>query len=817
MDARLTNLVITNFRSIRGTVAIPLDAPVVLLHGSNGMGKTSILSALELALTGGIAHLQRADKGYRKHLLHWETKNGSINLISSGDQFPKGRGEINLAITENGASRGSLLDAEDAKFFSERCYLPQSTLNRLLELYQDADASEKTSPLTRFVKDLLGLDQLDALVDGLSAAFHVARVRNLVSEYRRFENTQTELMDEARSLQMREEETKESISQGRQSLFERLSSLYNPQSPMRGLLDKPQELQRAIDLDTSDQSELSRLIEARQEIVSLDKRWAENPKASLAAERKTKEAEERAAREAYDKWRKVSGQQLISVIAGLSDIFPDLSSPLESDPETALAEAAGRVTKEKERCDRILQRARESAARVTALDSRIQGSRARLAELDQELSTLPQDADALARVLAAIVPHIHGDECPVCKRDFSELKKGPLMAEVSASIARLTSQSGRLKALAQSRAEETGRLASAERERLSAQKEQSTPEDVSNLSLRRARLQEASAKLDSLVAATRDGSAILRRQVAARESLALIRRRDEIATEIRSEVTRWTKQILEQPIEDFNTVDDALSNLKTALETRVKALQMRDVIRRSTLSDLALYMDNLQNAAHYEKFRVQYSQQLSVLSEKERAVESLRDSAKKISRAASDARSNIVGRVFNTSLNRIWRDLFVRLAPYELFVPRFKLPASDDHAIEAALETIHRDGGRAGSPATMLSAGNLNTAALTLFLSLHLSIKTRLPWLILDDPVQSMDDVHITQFAALLRMLARTRGRQIILAVHDRALFDYLSLELSPAFEDDRLITVEISRNLTEDSIATPTVLTFTPDKAIAA
>ena len=65
----------------------------------------------------------------------------------------------------------------------------------------------------------------------------------------------------------------------------------------------------------------------------------------------------------------------------------------------------------------------------------------------------------------------------------------------------------------------------------------------------------------------------------------------------------------------------------------------------------------------------------------------------------------------------------------------FKLPALNDQAIEATLETIHRDGGRAGPPATMLSAGNLNTAALTLFLALHLSINTRLPWLILDDPV----------------------------------------------------------------------------------
>jgi ABC-type hemin transport system ATPase subunit len=51
----------------------------------------------------------------------------------------------------------------------------------------------------------------------------------------------------------------------------------------------------------------------------------------------------------------------------------------------------------------------------------------------------------------------------------------------------------------------------------------------------------------------------------------------------------------------------------------------------------------------------------------------------------------------------------------------------------------------------MLSQGNLNTAALTLFLALNLSVLSQLPWLVLDDPVQSMDDVHIAQFAALLR------------------------------------------------------------------
>jgi hypothetical protein len=48
--------------------------------------------------------------------------------------------------------------------------------------------------------------------------------------------------------------------------------------------------------------------------------------------------------------------------------------------------------------------------------------------------------------------------------------------------------------------------------------------------------------------------------------------------------------------------------------------------------------------------------------------------------------------------------------------------------------------------------------------------------------IQPALTVHIAQFAALLR------DRQVVIAVHERALFDYLTLELSPAFPGDSLI-----------------------------
>jgi exonuclease SbcC len=117
----------------------------------------------------------------------------------------------------------------------------------------------------------------------------------------------------------------------------------------------------------------------------------------------------------------------------------------------------------------------------------------------------------------------------------------------------------------------------------------------------------------------------------------------------------------------------------------------------------------------------------------------------------------------------------------------------------------------------MLSAGNLNTAALTLFLALHLSVDQPLPWLVIDDPVQSMDEVHIAQFAALLRTLSKSHDRQVILAVHERSLFDYLSLELSPAFSDDRLITIQLGQAANGQTICIFEPFTWTPDPAFAA
>jgi len=181
MALLLKSISLTNFRSIRGMIDVPLEAPIVLIHGQNGVGKTSLLSGIELVLTGGVESLRRSDSSYRSYLVHKESDEARIAVSIGGSDHPITR---ELTIRDGVILGSHLLGEADSSFFTERCYLAQATMARLLELYQGKESTGGDSALTKFVKDLLGLDPLDALIEGLHDAGHVARLKNALPEYR---------------------------------------------------------------------------------------------------------------------------------------------------------------------------------------------------------------------------------------------------------------------------------------------------------------------------------------------------------------------------------------------------------------------------------------------------------------------------------------------------------------------------------------------------------------------------------------------------------------------------------------------------------
>ena len=810
MTPRLKSVTVTDFRSIRGTVTVPLDSPVVLIHGQNGSGKTSLLSAIELGLTGQVASLARVDPTFESHLVHKAATEGRVSITVEGLTDLSQSAEIK-SINRKFSGKG-VLSPLLSRFYGERCYLAQSTLARLLEIYQHKDARLTESPLTKFVKDLLGLDQLDALVEGLHDAGHVTRLRTGAPLFWDLRDAIPKLEAEIARLTKDQSALNTEILQLSQSVQAKLLLMGLPeQTDIRS----PQALSQLQSEES--EPELQRLANMRRDIGAVIEQWSSVQSGVTAQERDAAEARSKTTGESLQRWRDGSGKQLEAAFSAMATYFSDLPSPSSTRPVHARSVALETVSAELKRCSSVLARDADDSKQLATLDEGIAKSRSRIAVLDEQIAKHAAAAGSLAEALNGILPHVHSENCPVCSRDFGEVSERPLSEHLASQISMLTESAGRLRALSKERVDGATSLANAERSRGIVAGRLLTSEARDELKTRVARLSEFQLALQQFESAVIEGEKSITEAGEASASLNALRLKDQKATTIRAAAQKFAADLNLQSIGDSEPLIEALHRFQNHVSKAEDTLTAKEAARKEAnaslkqLKVLEVQKQSLTKTIEDNKRRLTRMTQLKVVADRRIA------QAKELSRRARDQRTAIVRRVFNESLNAIWRDLFVRLAPDEPFVPAFALPESDGGAVEAVLETLYRSGGKGGNPRAMLSAGNLNTAALTLFLALHLSVKPALPWLLIDDPVQSMDEVHIAQFAALLRTLSKQHGRQIVVAVHEKPLFDYLALELSPAFQNDRLITIDIGRSADGKTVIDYEPQVWVPDQAVAA
>ena len=654
---------------------------------------------------------------------------------------------------------------------------------------------------------------MEALIDGLHPAGDVRRLRLSAPSYWAARDGISDIEKEASTLSVERTQLETSIPNMR-LLVNRYIALLAPDSS-----SVPTTPEAALPFVLGDQedSQLQLIARNRRDLQASASQWSLLAKATLEVERTSVETHESETRAALEAWRRVTGETLGAIHQELKSIFPDIPSPAVGDPELARSVAHRAVDKELQRCTALLVRDATDNSRLSELDQNIEQDKARTSVLDLQIAESAGLTTGLVQLLAQLAPHIHAEDCPVCGRDYSEISTSPLQAHISGRIAALTAQAGHLQALASDKARTAGLITAAEREREEILNRELAPDLRDQLKTRRARFEELKVKLQGLERATIDGVLLQRQSSEALHRLSEFRSRDERATSLRlsvGEIAQGMGQPIPGTAEPLHAVLERLLEYAEAqeqltFERQVGRRACRDWIKNwQTAETRRAELDELIEGLHKR------SQELKkAKTEADRRLELAKD----LGRHARDARATIVRRVFNEQLNKVWQDLFIRLAPEEPFVPAFALPDTSGGSVEAVLETVYRAGGKGGDPRAMLSAGNLNTAALTLFLSLHLSVRPTLPWLIIDDPVQSMDEVHISQFAALLRTLSKQQGRQIVIAVHERPLFEYLALELSPAFPEDWLITIELGRAADGTTTAVYEPKIYIPDLALAA
>jgi DNA repair exonuclease SbcCD ATPase subunit len=164
-------------------------------------------------------------------------------------------------------------------------------------------------------------------------------------------------------------------------------------------------------------------------------------------------------------------------------------------------------------------------------------------------------------------------------------------------------------------------------------------------------------------------------------------------------------------------------------------------------------------------------------------------------RRLEDATRTAAQRIVERALERLgpsFAEVYDRLSPH----PTFRvLRATQDiyynknQVLPEVWDPVRKVG---GPPSVVLSEGQLNVVALSYFLGLALNAgNSALPFIVLDDPLQSMDVVSVLGFADFCRRLRTIR--QMIVTTHDRRFASLLTRKLTPREAGSRTVLHEFA------------------------
>jgi len=262
--------------------------------------------------------------------------------------------------------------------------------------------------LTKFVKDLLGLDHLDALIEGLHDAGDVRRLRNTLPVYWEIrENIPTLQMDidTDRTEHARLDVEIQTVNNRLQSKLVQIGVQAIPSA-------SDTELAGALE-SSPEEPELQKLARLRRDIIATRDEWLTLQTPVAAAVRENAEKSLAEANAMLEAWRSSTGERLDNLFVNLREFFSDLPSPLSAGPERARAVAIQVLSAELERCGGVLARDAEDVTHIELLDRNIERARARAAILDEQIAGHASEAGTLAQALAGILPHINSEACPV--------------------------------------------------------------------------------------------------------------------------------------------------------------------------------------------------------------------------------------------------------------------------------------------------------------------------------------------------------------------------------------------------------------------
>lgn len=371
-----------------------------------------------------------------------------------------------------------------------------------------------------------------------------------------------------------------------------------------------------------------------------------------------------------------------------------------------------------------------------AIRGQVEKEQTRIAELRNLQATLTERADQL-RTLAALALQLLSDRCPVCAQDYD-----------------IASTRQRLQGLTQQTASTDASLDSGELTGLLAQL---TAQDTE---LARAELE------------VRD----LERQATEYEGRekSVVQRLDEVGID-KSSVSNVAIAIEDAFVSDQTRLQSLAEAQKTGEQLALSLSRAGDV---NTIVELRREIDIARLKVQQDEAEI--ARRTATGEQAQKIIEALRDASTSVVTERVQEIEPLLGEIYS----RIDVHPAFRVVKMIASLSRGKGHLST--VISDPVSSVECD-----SPATVLSSSQLNALAVCTFLALNLGVANPpLDAVILDDPLQSLDDINLL---GLIDLLRRTKDqRQLWVSTHDERFGSLLARKLRPRSKTQRTVVIEL-------------------------
>ena len=389
----------------------------------------------------------------------------------------------------------------------------------------------------------------------------------------------------------------------------------------------------------------------------------------------------------------------------------------------------------------------EASAEVESRRSQEVLAKAQLASAREVVTAVGQVQDSISRLAAAALPLLERQPgnapCPVCETVVD--------TSFVASQLRARAEAGAAIASAERAADEAHQsLTAASEELLAAQRRLA---DLHNALKQR---------FDAIEALSRSLSGI--------EDLSDAGRNNGISLRIESPLSEVLADSPDGPTgtRAYEDWSNARSQLLPRLRRLIEGLNMFSDAGSAASSARAAAQMASERAAALPRQEAQLGELRERVASEEAANETLRraqTAATTLAKQATAASAEIFREKFAT-LEPLMNDIYARLDPHPAFSQLGFFVETYRSKGTAVAQVVDEQSGITANPMLVFSSAQTNSVVLAAFLALGWAARERgLPFVLLDDPLQALDDVNVLGFADVARRYRRQR--QLILATHE--------------------------------------------------